>query len=57
MDDAVRTWDFSIMDSHGKIIAEDFDYETEKDAEDAAMEYVTENGLTDYTLDVSQPDW
>ena len=55
--EVTRGWDFSIMDADCNIICEDFDYETEQDAEFAAMDYVTKNGLTDYTIDVSQPDW
>ncbi len=55
--ETTRNWDLSIIDSHGKIIHEDWDYETEQDAEDAAMEYISANGITDYTLDISQPDW
>ncbi len=57
MDETTRNWDFSILDSDGNIIYEDFDYETEQDAEDAAMAYIRENNITDYMLDVSQPDW
>ncbi len=52
----MSTWDFSILDKNGNILCEDFDYETEQDAEDAAMAYVKENNLTDYDLDVSQAD-
>ena len=57
MDDVVRNWDYSILDKDGNIIHEDFDFETEQDAEDAAMEYIEDNGIIDYDLDVSQPDW
>ena len=57
MEDTVRLWDFSILDSDSNIICEDFDYETEQDAEDAAMEYIRENDIENYTLDVSQSDW
>ena len=56
-EELTRNWDFSIMDSNGNILCEDFDYETEQDAEDAAMEYIRQNNITDYILDVSQPDW
>ena len=52
----VRGWDFSILDLDGDIICEDFDYETEQDAEDAALEYIKENNIKDYTLDISQGD-
>ncbi len=54
--DNIRNWDFTVLDSNGNILCEDFDYETEQDAEDAAMAYVNETGITDYTLDVSQAD-
>ena len=55
--DTVRNWDFSILDNDGNIIHEDFDYETETDAESAAMDYIAQNNIQDYTLDVSQADW
>ena len=54
--DNVRNWDFAVLDSDRNILCEDFDYETEQDAEDAAMDYIKENGITDYTIDVSQAD-
>ena len=54
--DEEKLWDISIMDSEGEIIFEDFDYETEKEAEDVAMAYIEENGIEDYLLDISQPD-
>ena len=57
MDEATRGWDISIMDPRGNIIFEDFDYETEEDAEDAAMAFIHENHIEDYLLDISQPDW
>ncbi len=57
MDEITRGWDVSILDSKGNIIFEDFDFETEQDAEDAAMSYIKENDIKDYMLDVSQPDW
>ncbi len=53
----VRNWDFSVLDPEGNILCEDFDYETEQDAYDAAMEYVNGNNISDYDLDVSQPDY
>ena len=56
-DNDPRNWDYSIMDPDGNIICEDFDYETEEDAENAAMQYIADNGITNYSLDVSQPDW
>ena len=51
-----RGWDWSVLNADGDILGEDFDYETEQDAEDAAMEYIRENDIEDYMLDVSQPD-
>ena len=51
-----RGWDWSALNADGDILGEDFDYETEQDAEDAAMEYIRENDIEDYMLDVSQPD-
>ncbi len=54
--DEARNWDLSILDPDGNIIFEDFDYETEQEAEEAAMEYIKENGITDYMLDISQAD-
>jgi hypothetical protein len=50
------SWDFSILDCDGNIICEDFDYESEQDAENAAMEYIRENNISDYIIDISQPD-
>ncbi len=52
----IRGWDFSILNEEENILYENYDYETEEDAEDAAMAYIEENGITDYMLDVSQPD-
>lgn len=49
-------WDVSVLDSNGNILYENFDFDTEQNARDAGMDYVTENNITDYTLDVSQPD-
>ena len=51
-----RLWDYSILSQDGQIIHEGFDFESEDEAESAAMEYIDENGITDYVLDVSQPD-
>ncbi len=56
MDEVTRNWDVSVLDADGNILFEDFDYETEQDAEDAAMAYIKENGVEDYMLDISQPD-
>lgn len=53
---AFRGWDWSVLNADGDILGEDFDFETEEDAEDAAMQYIEENSITDYTLDASQPD-
>ncbi len=55
--ESFRGWDFSVLDAEGNILCEDFDYETEQDAEDAAMKYIGDNNITDYTIDVSQSDW
>ncbi len=52
----IRGWDFSILDEKGNILYENYDYETEEDAEDAAMVYIEENCIRDYILDISQPD-
>lgn len=55
-EDEEKMWDFSILDPDCNIIQEGFDYETRELAETAAMAYIAENGITEYTLDVSQPD-
>ena len=52
----LRGWDWSVLNADGDILGEDFDYETKEEAEAAAMEYIEANSITDYTLDVSQPD-
>ena len=52
----ITTWDVSVLDSNGNILYENFDFDTEQEARDTGMDYVTENNITDYTLDVSQPE-
>jgi len=49
-------WDVSVTDSKGNILYESFDYESYEDAELAALDYVNQNDIDDYMIDVSQPD-
>ena len=48
--------DLSILDSDGNILYEAFDFESEDEAEAAASEYIQDNEIEDYMLDISQPD-
>ncbi len=50
----IGNWNFCIF-SKGTMIFRDWGYETAEDAEDAAMAYIKENNVTDYSLDISMP--
>ena len=49
-------WNFSIYDVDGYLIHEGFNYETERDAEDAATEYANDNNIVYYSFDVYQTE-
>lgn len=49
-------WDLSVLNSEGDILFEDFDYETQDEAENAAMEFIKNEKIEDYVLDISQPE-
>ena len=51
-----RKWYWRLLNTRGDVIGEGSGYETKEEAEAAAMEYIEANSITDYTLDVSQPD-
>ncbi len=58
MNEEITTWDLSIMDDDDNVIFEAFDFDSEEDAETAAIEYCEEEGINidDFLIDISQPD-
>ena len=47
-------WDVSVTDSKGNTLFESFDYESYAAAEVAGLDYVNENDIDDYMIDVSE---